>query len=86
MGLHLGIGGVVTFKNGGVDKTVKELPLNRMVLETDAPYLAPTPKRGKRNEPAFMRFTAEKLATIFDVSVQEIAEKTSNTARSLFKI
>lgn len=86
LGLHLGIGGVVTFKNGGVDKTVKELPLNRMVLETDAPYLAPTPKRGKRNEPAFMRFTAEKLATIFDVSVQEIAEKTSNTARSLFKI
>lgn len=86
MGLHLGIGGVVTFKNGGVDKTVKELPLNRMVLETDAPYLAPTPKRGKRNEPAFMQITAEKLATIFDVSVQEIIEKTSNTARSLFKI
>lgn len=86
LGFHLGIGGVVTFKNGGVDKTVQELPLDSMVLETDAPYLAPTPKRGKRNEPAFMQFTAQKLADIFEMSLDEVFEKTSKTARALFKI
>lgn len=57
-----------------------------MVLETDAPYLAPTPKRGKRNEPAFMQFTAQKLADIFEMSLDEVVEKTSKTARALFKI
>lgn len=86
LGLHLGIGGVVTFKNGGVDKTVRELPLDKMVLETDAPYLSPTPKRGKRNEPAFIEFTAKKLADIFDQSVKAICDKTSETAKNLFKI
>lgn len=86
MGLHLGIGGVVTFKNGGVDKIVAELPLEKMVLETDAPYLSPTPKRGKRNEPAFMKFTAEKLAEIFEISVKEVVDQTSQTAKTLFKL
>lgn len=86
MGLHLGIGGVVTFKNGGVDKTVAELPLKKMVLETDAPYLSPTPKRGKRNEPAFMKYTAEKLAEIFEISVKEVVDQTSQTAKTLFKL
>lgn len=86
MGFHLGIGGVVTFKNGGVDKTVAELPLEKMVLETDAPYLSPTPKRGKRNEPAFMKFTAEKLADIFEISVKEVVDQTSQTAKALFKL
>ena len=86
LGLHLGIGGVVTFKNGGVDKTVTQLPLDKMVLETDAPYLSPTPKRGKRNEPAFMKYTAEKLAEIFELSIDEIAKRTSETAKSLFRI
>ena len=86
MGLHLGIGGVVTFKNGGVDKTVAELPLEKMVLETDAPYLSPTPKRGKRNEPAFMKFTAEKLSDIFEISVKEVVAQTSQTAKALFKL
>lgn len=86
LGLHLGIGGVVTFKNGGVDKTVAHLPLDKMVLETDAPYLSPTPKRGKRNEPAFMKFTAEKLAEIFNLSLEEVATKTSRTAESLFDL
>jgi len=86
MGLHLGIGGVVTFKNGGVDKTVAQLPLDKMILETDAPYLSPTPKRGKRNEPAFMKYTAQKLADIFDLSLGEIDTKTTSTARQLFGI
>jgi TatD DNase family protein len=86
MRLLLGIGGVVTFKNGGVDKTVAKLPLDKMILETDAPYLSPTPRRGKRNEPAFMKYTAEKLAEIFGVSLQEIDEKTTSTAINLFGI
>lgn len=86
LGLHLGIGGVVTFKNGGVDKTVANLPLEKMVLETDAPYLSPTPKRGKRNEPAFMKFTAEKLADIFDTTLEGISEVTNETAKKLFGI
>lgn len=86
MGLHLGIGGVVTFKNAGVDKTVAQLPLEKMILETDAPYLSPTPKRGKRNEPAFMKYTAQKLADIFGKSLDEIDEITTGTARRLFGI
>ncbi|MBO6586931.1 MAG: TatD family hydrolase [Gracilimonas sp.] len=85
-GFHLGIGGVVTFKNGGVDKTVAQLLLDKMVLETDAPYLSPTPKRGKRNEPAFMKYTAQKLADIFDLSLEEIDIKTTETAKRLFGI
>ena len=85
-GFHLGIGGVVTFKNAGVDQTVKQLPLNKMVLETDAPYLSPTPKRGKRNEPAFMKYTAEKLGILFDLSLKEVDAKTTETAKALFGI
>lgn len=86
LGLHLGIGGVVTFKNAGVDKTVAQLPLDKMVLETDAPYLSPTPKRGKRNEPAFMKYTAQKLADIFELSLDEIDEITTETAKRLFGV
>lgn len=86
LGFNLGIGGVVTFKNGGVDKTVAQLPLSKMVLETDAPYLSPTPKRGKRNEPSFIKYTAEKLAEIFGMSLLEIEEITDKNARSLFGI
>ena len=84
LGLHLGIGGVLTFKNAGVDETVSQLPLGRMVLETDAPYLAPSPKRGKRNEPAFVKFTAQKLAEVMGTSFEEIVARTSETAKNLF--
>lgn len=86
LGLHLGVGGVATFKNAGVDEVVAELPLDRLLLETDAPYLSPTPKRGKRNEPSFMRFTAEKLADLKEVSIEEIASQTTGTALDLFKL
>ncbi|MEX0719229.1 MAG: TatD family hydrolase [Balneolaceae bacterium] len=86
LGLHLGIGGVITFKNAGVDKTVAQLPLDKMVLETDAPYLSPTPKRGKRNEPAFMKYTTQKLADIFKMSLDEIDAKTTETAKKLFGV
>lgn len=84
LGLHLGIGGVLTFKNAGVDETVSQLPLDKMILETDAPYLAPSPKRGKRNEPAFVKFTAKKLSEVMDTSVEEITAQTSETALNLF--
>ncbi|MDR9415500.1 MAG: TatD family hydrolase [Gracilimonas sp.] len=86
LGLNLGIGGVTTFKNAGVDKTVAQLPIEKMVLETDAPYLSPVPKRGKRNEPAFMKFTAQKLANIFGLSLEEIDSMTTNTASRLFGV
>ena len=84
LGLHLGIGGIFTFKNAGVDQTVARLPLDKMVLETDAPYLAPVPKRGKRNEPAFVRFTAQRLAEVKELPLEELVERTSQTALQLF--
>jgi TatD DNase family protein len=85
LGLHLGIGGVLTFRNANVDKSVAQLPLEKMVLETDAPYLAPEPKRGNRNEPAFVRYTAERLAQIKDIPVRDVEEKTTDTALKFFK-
>lgn len=86
LGLHLGIGGVLTFKNAGVDSTVAELPVDKMVLETDAPYLAPEPKRGKRNEPAFTKFTGQKLAEVQNLSLEKIEEITDQNALRLFGI
>lgn len=84
MGFHLGIGGVLTFKNAGLDKTVADIELKHLVLETDAPYLAPVPKRGKRNESAYVYFVAEKLADIKGVSLEEIAEITTANAEKIF--
>ncbi|MCC5926063.1 MAG: TatD family hydrolase [Bacteroidetes bacterium] len=86
LGFHLGIGGVVTFKNGGVDKTLTDLPLDCLVLETDAPYLAPAPHRGKRNEPAYTQLVGIKLSAIYEKSLAEIDAITTETARNLFNI
>lgn len=86
LGLYLGIGGVLTFKNANITPSVAQLPLERMLLETDAPYLAPEPKRGKRNEPAFVQYTAEKLAQIKDISIQEVQERTSENALKFFEM
>lgn len=86
LGLYLGIGGVLTFKNAGVDKAVSQLPLDKIMLETDAPYLAPSPKRGKRNEPAFVRFTAKRLAEVMDVSFQKIEEQTTENALTFYDV
>ncbi len=86
LGLYLGVGGVSTFKNAGVDETVKKMPLNRLILETDAPYLSPEPKRGKRNEPAFMKYTAENLAVLKELTLEEIANTTTQNAFELFRI
>ncbi|RYY61135.1 MAG: TatD family deoxyribonuclease [Chitinophagaceae bacterium] len=85
-GFYLGIGGVLTFKNSGLDKVVKEIGLDKLVLETDAPYLAPTPFRGKRNEPAYLVQVARKLADIFERPVEEIAEITTANAKKLFQL
>lgn len=86
LGFYLGIGGVLTFKNSGVDKTLEKLSLDKIILETDAPYLAPVPKRGKRNESAYVALIADKLASIKELSVIEVAEITSKNALELFKI
>ena len=90
MGFYLGIGGVLTFKNSKLSETLKELNqssiTNRLLLETDAPYMAPTPHRGERNESRFMALVAERLAQVLNVSVDEIIEATSANARQLFGI
>ena len=86
LGFHLGLGGVTTYKNCGVKDFLAELPLDRLVLETDAPYLSPIPHRGKRNEPAFMMATAQKIAEILNITIEQVAEATTNNAKTLFKI
>jgi len=85
-GFLLGIGGVLTFKKSGLDQTLKDIDLEHIVLETDSPYLAPTPFRGKRNESSYVRFIAEKLAEVKGVDLSEIAQKTSKNARKIFQI
>ncbi|HIB38016.1 TatD family hydrolase [Mesonia sp.] len=84
--MKLGIGGVVTFKNGKIDKFLNEIDLKHIVVETDAPYLAPKPFRGKRNESAYVVKVAEKLAEVYDTSVEEIAEITTENALEIFQI
>ncbi len=84
--MKLGIGGVVTFKNGKIDRFLNEIPLQNIVLETDSPYLAPTPYRGKRNESSYLVNVAEKLATIYQVSLEEIAKITTANSKEIFNI
>ena len=84
LGFHLGLGGVTTYKNCGVKDYLPHLPLNRIVLETDAPYLAPIPCRGKRNEPAFLVHTAQKIADTLQISIEELAVATTANVQSLF--
>lgn len=86
LGFHLGLGGVVTYKNCGVKDYLPNLPLDRLVLETDAPYLAPVPCRGKRNEPAFLVHTAQKISEILQMSLEDFAATTTANAVALFGI
>jgi len=86
MGFLLGLNGILTFKNSGLDQVVKEIDTKHLILETDSPYLAPTPKRGKRNESAYVALIAEKLAEIHNLSLDEVTEITSRNAQSLFKL
>jgi len=85
-GFKIGIGGIVTFKNAGLDRIAKDIALEHIVLETDAPYLAPAPNRGKRNEPAYLIYTAEKMAEIHGQPLEVIAELTTRNAAALFNI
>ena len=86
LGFHLGLGGVTTYKNCGVKDYLPNLPLERIVLETDAPYLAPVPCRDKRNEPAFLVHTAQKIAEILQIPVEELAAATTANAKALFQL
>jgi TatD DNase family protein len=83
-GFKMGIGGVLTFKNGGLDQTVKEIDLKHLVLETDSPYLAPAPYRGKRNESSYLKIIAERLAEIKEKSLEEVAAITTENANMVF--
>lgn len=86
LGFLMGIGGVATFKNGGLDKVLPHLELDDLVLETDCPYLAPTPHRGKRNEPVYLPLIASKVAELMQQPLETVAEKTTANALNLFKL
>ena len=87
LGFYLSFSGIVTFKNAeGLRDVARQVPLDRLLIETDAPFLAPVPKRGRRNEPAYVRYVAETLAQVRGVSVDEIAGAASRNARALFRL
>lgn len=83
-GFYLGIGGVVTYKNAGLAEVLEKIALQHLVLETDAPYLTPLPFRGKRNEPSYLKYVIEKIATIKNISVEDVANATTQNAQLIF--
>lgn len=85
LGFYLGLGGVATFKNSGLDKVIPNLDLDYLILETDSPYLSPVPYRGKRNEPSYIPIIGEKIAQLMNKSVGEIQLATTNNALTLFE-
>ena len=86
LGFILGVGGVVTFKNGGIDKFLNQIDLKHIVLETDSPYLAPVPFRGKRNESSYIVYVIDKLSEIYGLSKEEIASVTTKNAEKVFAL
>lgn len=87
LGFYLGLGGVLTFKNAKeLQEAVKHVPRDKIIIETDAPYLAPDPHRGKRNEPAYVKYVAIKLAELLNLSYEEVAKITTQNAEKLFKL
>lgn len=86
IGFKLGIGGVSTFKKGGLDQVIPHVPLETLVLETDCPYLAPVPFRGKRNEPAYVDYVADRISDLKEVSKEEVIKITNTEAQKLFKV
>jgi TatD DNase family protein len=86
MGFKLGISGVVTFKNSGIAEVIRNISLENIVLETDAPYLTPVPNRGKRNESCYLVYIAEKIAEIKDLTAMEVGRVTSKNANTIFKL
>ncbi len=85
-GFYLGIGGVSTYKNGGLDAVLPHVAQDRVILETDSPYLAPVPHRGKRNESSFTRVVAQRVADLWEMPLTQIADITTENARALFKL
>ena len=85
LGFYIGLGGVATFKNSGMDKVIPDLELEHVVLETDSPYLSPVPHRGKRNEPAYVALVAQRVADLKQMSLQDLITTTNQNARRLFK-
>lgn len=86
IGFFLGIGGLITFKNNTLTDVIRSIPIESIVLETDSPYMAPVPKRGRRNESAYLVYVAQKIAEIYDIPVDEVAKITTHNARNLFGI
>ena len=86
LNFKLGVGGIVTFKNGGLDKFLNKIDLKNIVLETDSPYLAPTPHRGKRNNSSYLIYIVDKMSEIYGVENHEIATVTTNNAKELFNL
>lgn len=86
LGFYLGIGGVLTYKNSGLDEAIRDIPLEWLLLETDAPYLTPVPYRGKRNEPSYIPYIVEKLAQVKGLSREEICRITTENTKKLFKL
>lgn len=84
--MKLGIGGVITFKNGKIDQFIQQIDMRHIVLETDSPYLAPVPFRGKRNESSYVTLVAEKLANLYGISVEEVAKITTENSKAVFGI
>jgi TatD DNase family protein len=86
LGFLLGINGIVTFKNAGLDKTISQFSLENLIVETDSPYLAPVPKRGKRNESSYVQHVATKLSEVFEKDIAEVAKITTANAENLFNL
>ncbi len=84
LGFNIGLGGVATFKNGGLEPVIEEIELKNFVLETDSPYLAPVPNRGKRNEPSYIHLVAKKIAKVRETEVEQVAKVTTDVAYKLF--
>ncbi|HAA14890.1 MAG TPA: hydrolase TatD [Cytophagales bacterium] len=86
LGFYLGLGGVATFKNGGIDTVIPSMDHDRIVMETDSPYLAPKPHRGKRNEPAYIPIIGQKVADLLEMPLSDLAELTTNNALRLYQM
>jgi TatD DNase family protein len=86
LGFYLGIGGVVTYKKAGLDLVLEDIPLEHIVLETDSPYLAPVPYRGKPNESSYLIHIAQKVADIYNISVEEVADVTTANSKKIFGV
>ncbi|MDB5108915.1 MAG: ycfH [Mucilaginibacter sp.] len=86
LGFYLGIGGVVTYKNGGLDKILPQIDLSHIVLETDSPYLSPVPHRGKPNESSYLIYIAQKVADIYQADLEKIAQITTENSKQIFGV